>query len=145
MPVATKSKMARSSKGRVARPSKGPWPGRYAVTKKTVAAPEGASSEAFGLRVDGDCMAPHLRTGQVVIVDVGLPRVGELAVIWARGASRPIVKRLAEELIGFPHHPESELAHAIMLEQTNPPKRYRIWANNVERIMRVHAVVDGPQ
>ena len=56
----------------------------------------------------------------------------------------PIVKVLAKPIHGFPHHPGSNVVCAIELEAINPHKRYRIWADKIDRIMRVHSVVEAP-
>ena len=106
--------------------------------------PAGASSKAFGLVITGHCLEPKVRDGQVVIVEQGLPKPGELAVVWAKGWEIPQVKILAREIVGFPHHPANNCVHGIELEQLNPPRRLKIWADRVERNMRVHAVVDAP-
>jgi len=116
-----------------------------AITKDgigEVPRPAGTSRGAFGLVVTGDCLSPKVKNGQVVIVDKGLPKPGELAVVWATGLAMPQVKVLAAPIRGFPHHPESTVCHGIELEQLNPPRRFRIWADRIEKIMRVAAVVN---
>jgi hypothetical protein len=57
----------------------------------------------------------------------------------------PQVKILTQEIRGFPHHPESTCVHGIVLEQLNPPKHLRIWADKIDRIMRVHSVMEAPR
>jgi hypothetical protein len=140
-PSKTNAKTKRPAK--VGRPS--PSPAYTADGIGEVPRPSGTSRDAFGLVVDGDCLAPKVRNGQVIIVEKGLPRPGELAVVWAKGLDRPQVKILARELFGFPHHPESTVCHSVELEQLNPPRRFRMWADGVDKIMRVSAVVDAPR
>ena len=100
---------------------------------------------AFGLVVKGDCLAPKVRDGQILVIRKGLPKPGELVVIWAQGAPMPIVKVLTHRITGFPHHPGSNVVCGIELEQLNPPKRYRVWADKIDRIMSVHSVVEAPR
>jgi len=138
-------KQTKTPPAKAGRPSTSSTP---AITKDgigEVPRPAGASRDAFGLVVQGDCLAPKVKNGQIVVVDKGLPKPGELAVIWAKGCDRPQVKYLAAPIFGFPHHPESTVCHGIELEQLNPPRRLRIWADRVERIMRVAAVVEAPR
>jgi hypothetical protein len=97
----------------------------------------------FGLRVAGACLAPRLMDGQIVIVEPRLPTPGDLAVVWVKGQSMPVIKILRTEIIGFPHHPQSELVSSIDMEQLSPPGRLSIWADKVDCIARVHSIIAG--
>ncbi len=107
--------------------------------------PEGVHLEAFGLVIRGDCLSPRARDGQVAIVEPMLPEPGEMAAFWFKGRSQPVVKILHTPLqYGFPAHPESEVFLAIEAEQLNPPKRYFTAADKLERVCRVHSIVEMP-
>lgn len=142
IPSRTNAKSKRPAKS--GRPSLTPPP----ITKDgmgSVPRPAGTSRDAFGLVVVGNCLSPKVKDGQVIICEKGLPRPGELVVVWAKGLDRPQVKILARAVFGFPHHPESTVCHSIELEQLNPPRRFRMWADGVDKIMRVAAVVEAPR
>jgi hypothetical protein len=95
---------------------------------------------AVALIVKGDCCAPRACNGQAVTIDPLLPEPGDLAVFWIKGQPMPGMKVLSKPIFGYPHHPESEVAHLLEVEQLNPPQRYRISMADVECIGRVHSV-----
>ena len=97
--------------------------------------------ERFGLIVAGSCLSPRVENGQVVVVEPGLPAPGDLAVVWLKGQSIPMIKVLRTAIFGFPHNPKSEVICSINLEQLNPPDRFAVWADKVERVARVHSVL----
>jgi hypothetical protein len=59
--------------------------------------PAGVSPGAFGLVVTGDCLAPKVRDWKVLLFEKGLPKPGELAVIWAQGLDMPQLKILVQD------------------------------------------------
>jgi hypothetical protein len=108
--------------------------GRYTVSADT-------PSEAFGLKMVGNCLAPRAVDGQIVVVESKLPEPGDLAVFWFKGQAMPAVKILCSPIVGYPLHPESECIPIIEAEQLNPPKRYCVGLDKIECIARVHSVM----
>jgi hypothetical protein len=103
--------------------------------------PKGVSSDAFGLKIAGDCLARRAKDGQFVIVESQLPEPGDLAVIWLKGRDTPITKILTSRIHGYPAHPDSECFTLVYLEQLNPPSRFCVSLDKVECIARVHSIV----
>ncbi len=104
--------------------------------------PKGKSvKDAIGLRVAGDCLAPEVNDGDVVVLDSKVPKPGELAVIWFKGAA-PIIKYLVSDLTFFyPYNPKSEIVLRAIVRQTNPMKQLAFELNDrVECIASVRTV-----
>jgi hypothetical protein len=81
------------------------------------------SPEAIAMKIDGDCLHPRARHGQLAIVENKLPEPGDLAVFWFKEHERPIVKVLRHKIYGWPHNPRSNVTMPIEFDQFNPPKR----------------------
>ena len=122
------------------RPAKASRPGRsdYFVTDEGIEAvprPAGVPRNAFGLVVKGTCLHPKVRDGQVLIVQKGAPKPGELAVFWADGFDLPQVKVFQQRIRGV----------GIVLEQLNPRCEIRIKLTDLRCLMRVAAIVESPR
>jgi hypothetical protein len=110
----------------------------------TVRLPKGVHPEGFGLHVVGNCLSPRAENGQIAIVEPVLPEPGDMAVFWFKGQKTPVVKILVTPLRSFfPAHPQSEVVLIVQAEQLNPPKRYSVEADKIERLCRVHSLVAG--
>lgn len=110
----------------------------YFFTKDGIGAiprPAGVPRAAFGLVVKGDCLHPRVHDGQILIVEKGSPKPGELACVWAEGFGLPQVKIFRRRIRGS----------GIELEQLNPPRLIQIRNGELNRIMRVHSVVEVPR
>jgi len=108
--------------------------------------PRRTPAECVTLKVDGDCLDPKLRHGQIVIVERKMPKSGELAVFWFKGAERPIIKILRTGLDHiYPYVPGGNCVAMIEFEQTNPPKRFRAQVDRIACIARVHSVLPEKQ
>jgi hypothetical protein len=57
------------------------------------------SDLAYGLRVEGNDLAPHFLPGDTLVVDpAGVPEPGDFVVVWPAGAeSKAVVCQLPEE------------------------------------------------
>lgn len=102
-----------------------------------------AGRPAYVLLCDGDCMAPDVLHGDALVVVADEPLADrQLCVFWpAKGINgdKPALKRLTRvPPFGWPHHPESNLAASVEFEQQNPPRRYRVWA---DQLAGIHPVV----
>ena len=107
----------------------------------------------YGLTVAGDCLAPHIRDGQVILVDRTAPyKAGDLVVIFRKREATPggcfqgIVKRLVTAppfFVRFPFkdHPESEVQALIMVEQLNPRGRFTIRCADILGIHRCMGIM----
>jgi hypothetical protein len=110
----------------------------YYVTSDGIGAiprPAGISRAAFGLVVKGTCLHPMVRDGQVLIVQDGTPKPGELAVFWANGFDLPQVKIFQQRIRGV----------CIVVQQTTPRREIRIKLTDLRCLMRVAAIVEAPR
>ena len=114
------------------------------ATIGAVTCPAGVHPDAFALKVRGGCLAPTVPDGSWIIVEPTLPGEGDLAVFWLKDdPDRPLIKRLSRSLLGYPHHPESEVVCLLEVEQANPPERFAFRMDKVKAIARVHSVVEN--
>lgn len=113
-------------------------PTDYYVTSEGIGAvprPAGVSRAVFGLVVKGTCLHPKVRDGQVLIVQKGAPKPGELAVFWADGFDLPQVKIFQQRIRGV----------GIVVQQINPRREMRIKLHDLRCLMRVAAIVEAPR
>ncbi len=85
------------------RPAKARGPSDYFVTEDGIGAiprPAGVSRVAFGLVVKGTCLHPKVRDGQILIIQKGSTKPGELAAVWAEGFDLPQVKVFQRRIRG---------------------------------------------
>ncbi len=103
--------------------------------------------DTYGLVVNGDCMAPHVHHGDTAILSPAAPiEPGTIVVLWPIGDGRPVLKRLVMMpmcAIGSPVHPDSTVVPLVIVEQTNPPKRYAIRVDALQAMHALAAVVTG--
>jgi hypothetical protein len=126
-------------------PSKSGARKRPAKTSKrrSLPAPQGVTSDAFGLVADGNCLAPTIEAGETILVEPDtLPRPGELAVVWFRGGLGPVGKVLHSPLFGYPHNPDSDAEVVLRLGQLQPPRLFQTGMGNVAKIARCCGVYD---
>ena len=104
--------------------------------------PNGPDPDAYATNVVGDCMAPEINSGDMVIVSPAAPvEVGKFVVLWPADGSRPWVKRLCmapRVPVGTPVHPSSEVVDAVVVEMLNP---HRVAAIEITRLRAMHRVV----
>ncbi len=77
-------------------------------------------------RSTGTASRLEVLDGQIVIVEDALPKPGDLVVLWLRDVEQPVVKVLSKEIIGFPHHPRSEVVCGVYVEQIEPAQKVRV-------------------
>ena len=86
--------------------------------------------DVFGLIVQGNCMAPHYQTGEVVYGELRAGAVGDIVIVelneCQNGHPRRLLKRLVSE----------EPDHLVCL-QYNPVGRIEIERGRVNRVLRV--------
>ena len=92
--------------------------------------------DRYAMPVIGDCLAPEVPDGALVMVDkTALYKVGDLVIVFRRGAApgdqpRAMVKRLLMapppwvKAFPFCDHPQSDVLALVGLEQVNPPRRF---------------------
>jgi hypothetical protein len=108
--------------------------------------PKTAPSEAFGLKVVGDCLSPRVRDGQIVVVGPRLPKPGDICVIWFKGQEGCVTKILLTDIAGlYPHNPKSNCIAIVEVEQLNPPRRYSCSIDKIECIASVYSVGWGSE
>ena len=112
---------------------------KTAQMKKPFPCPSGASKKFYVVRLDGDCMAPHLLHHAYIGVEPTIPAFNELAVFYFADGSRPMLKQCRTEIDRwvFPVHPQSEVGSPVRFRQWNPLKNYLIYADKLEAIHTV--------
>ena len=110
-----------------------------AKTVKFWSRPPGASEECYAMRLDGDCMSPHILDDALVAIEPTLPAFNELAIFYFKDGRRPILKQCRTKIDRwmFPVHPESEVVFPIRFRQWNPIINYRVFADELEAIHNV--------
>jgi hypothetical protein len=106
------------------------------------------------LTCEGECMAPEIPNGAPVLVDKhGKFGPGDLVVLFFRpehvpaGMHQAILKRLAMALppwvrrFPFREHPESEVHALVVVECTNPLRRFAYKAEHLLGIHRCHGTL----
>ena len=98
--------------------------------------------DVYGLRVDGDCMAPEICHLDYIFVSPSAPlEMGKCAAILTKKGNRA-VKRLVTlpeaGFLGKPLHPDSTVRPILIVETTNPEGRGVL---NMDALEEVHAVV----
>lgn len=112
------------------------------ITMRADAWPDGVDPEAtYALQLDGDCLEPMVLDGSRVVIDTkGVPKNGDLAVIWHKDGKRSVVKRLVmvppPEMMSV--GPGSNVMPIVIAEQFNPQGRYHI---NVDQISAIYPVI----
>ena len=112
--------------------------------------------DLYAMPVIGDCLAPEIPDGALVVVDKTAPyKVGDLVIVFRRGASlgdqpRAMVKRLLMapppwvKAFPFRDHPQSDVHALMMLEQINPRGHFTVRCADVLAIHRCFGVApDG--
>ena len=90
--------------------------------------------DRYAMPVIGDCLAPEIQDGAVIIVDRTVPYApGDLVVLFRRpvevgGQPRAMVKRLVmapPSWVSFPwqDHPQSDVLALVIVEMLNPKRR----------------------
>ena len=94
--------------------------------------------DQYAMPVIGDCLAPEVRDGALLIFDkTAAYNPGDLVVVFLRSATpgeqpRALVKRLIMappswvKAFPFEDHPESDVLALIGVEQINPQRRFTI-------------------
>ncbi|MBC7103806.1 MAG: S24 family peptidase [Parvibaculum sp.] len=114
-----------------------PAPGSYAATLATAAEsflPLSGDwpADADALRVDGDCLAPNIASGDhVVAAPNETPQPGDLVVAWLKGAEMPVCKRL----MGF--------ADGAARLEDNPRACFKVPGGRIETMHKVIHVARG--
>jgi hypothetical protein len=94
----------------------------------------------YGATVDGDCMAPLIRNGDLVVVSPAMAvRKGAIVTITFKNGRKPIVKRLAEDL--RKPHPGDEVVFLVAVGMLNPPRRMFIDPAEIDCIHAVAGVM----
>jgi hypothetical protein len=111
--------------------------------------------ERYALIVQGDCMAPLHRDGDVVTADKRAPyEAGDLVVIYIKpelvkpGRCNAMLKRLVSiphwaTTFPFKDHPESEVIAIATVETLNPPRRLHYRCADVLAIHRCTGAAPG--
>lgn len=109
----------------------------------------------YGLVVSGDCLAPKVKHGDVVVVDTTREcNAGDLVVIYFRpecvkpGQPLRMIKRLVTGMPPFvrvPHqdHPDSEVRAGIMLQMDNPARALFVQCAELLAVHRCVGVQPG--
>ncbi len=99
---------------------------------------------AYALRTEGDCLAPDINDGDVVICDPDAqPSLGDFIAIWWKGGSMPPgIKRLVSTLPPRAFWDNDALEAVVIVEQSNPPKRL---APVMARVAEIHKVLGKQQ
>jgi phage repressor protein C with HTH and peptisase S24 domain len=113
------------------------YPRKTAIKPRHVPAPPGLHERGYLVAVNGDCLEPVVHNGEVIAVEPVLPKAGELACFFFKGQDNGSVKRLLNDVSGFPVHPDSTVVQLIRVQQLNPPKCFHCTADQVEAIHRV--------
>jgi len=106
--------------------------------------PGGVHPGSYACSIEGDCLAPVLRHGEMVLIEPIWPIEGEFAVIYPKGSPCGSIKRMLMAVQGIPCSPKSEVIPLVLFEQLNPPKQYQARGDRIERVDRVSMVLrDG--
>lgn len=130
-------------------------PARPVTTRAIVRCADPATMPDFYiLTCEGECMAPEIPNGAPVLVDKhGKFGPGDLVVLFFRpehvpaGMHQAILKRLAMALppwvrrFPFREHPESEVHALVVVECTNPLRRFAYKAEHLLGIHRCHGTL----
>ncbi len=98
--------------------------------------------DVYTMTVDGGCLAPLVPDGALVFAAPGIwPGIGDLALIYVRGAARGVLKRIVtigprEWTLRRPH-PGDEVVAVVQFDQLNPPKFYCIEGSKIEAVHKV--------
>ena len=96
--------------------------------------------DLYASSLEGDCMEPQFQRGDKIILSPSAkPEAGDFGVFWPKKeGEQPQLKRLVMPPLRWDVPAGGECMPIVIIEQTNPPRRYAV---AVDRIRAAHKVI----